>query len=148
MIEYKLGNIFAEKVDAFVNPVNCAGSACRGFAFTFKLLFPKNFKAYLKACTKKKIKSGKMFVYKTDLESPKYIINFPIKHHWNSIGKVEDIFIGIDDLYKTINKYNIKSIAMPALWQDSQAKDQDLCKTYFHKIFNPLQNDINIFVYG
>ena len=50
MIEYKVGDMFTEDVEALVNSVNCVGVMGRGIALQFKNLFPENFKAYAEAC--------------------------------------------------------------------------------------------------
>ena len=53
MIEYKIGDLFSEDVDALVNSVNCVGVMGRGIALQFKKAFPENFKAYANACKRK-----------------------------------------------------------------------------------------------
>lgn len=50
MIEFKTGDIFAEDVEALVNPVNCVGIMGRGIALQFKKAWPENFKIYADAC--------------------------------------------------------------------------------------------------
>ena len=116
MIEYKNGDILREDVEAIVNTVNCVGIMGRGLALQFKNKFPQNFKEYQLACTKKEVQLGKMFVHQTgQLINPKYIINFPTKGHWKQNSKIEDISNGLDDLTTIIEKYSIKSIAIPPL---------------------------------
>ena len=56
-------NIFEREVDAIINTVNCVGVMGKGIALQFKQLYPDNFKQYKKACDKKEIIPGKMFVY-------------------------------------------------------------------------------------
>ncbi|WP_152055235.1 type II toxin-antitoxin system antitoxin DNA ADP-ribosyl glycohydrolase DarG [Aliarcobacter butzleri] len=116
MIEYKNGDILREDVEAIVNTVNCVGIMGRGLALQFKNKFPQNFKEYQLACTNKEVQLGKMFVHQTgQLINPKYIINFPTKGHWKQNSKIEDISNGLDDLITIIEKYSIKSIAIPPL---------------------------------
>lgn len=116
MIEYKNGDILREDVEAIVNTVNCVGIMGRGLALQFKNKFPQNFKDYQLACTNKEVQLGKMFVHQTgQLINPKYIINFPTKGHWKQNSKIEDISNGLDDLITIIEKYSIKSIAIPPL---------------------------------
>lgn len=116
MIEYKNGDILIEDVEAIVNTVNCVGIMGRGLALQFKNKFPQNFKEYQLACTNKEVQLGKMFVHQTgQLINPKYIINFPTKGHWKQNSKIEDISNGLDDLITIIEKYSIKSIAIPPL---------------------------------
>ncbi|HIP50259.1 MAG TPA: Appr-1-p processing protein [Candidatus Pacebacteria bacterium] len=116
MIEYKNGDIFSEDVDAIVNTVNCVGVMGRGLALQYKNKFPQNFKEYAQSCKRGEVIPGKMFVFQTgQLTNPKYIINFPTKRHWKGKSKIEDIENGLDDLRKIMDKYNIKSIAIPPL---------------------------------
>lgn len=116
MIEYKKGNIFNEKVDAFVNTVNCVGVMGRGLALQFKNIFPDNFKAYASACKNKKVLPGSMFVY--DIAAavhPRFIINFPTKRHWKQKSNIKDIEDGLSDLARVITQKGITSIAIPPL---------------------------------
>ena len=62
MIEYKVGDMFSEDVEALVNSVNCVGVMGRGIALQFKNAFPENFKAYLEACKREEVRPGRMFV--------------------------------------------------------------------------------------
>lgn len=116
MIEYKTGDILKENVEAIVNTVNCVGVMGRGIALQFKKAYPENFKAYSDACDRKEVQPGSMFVFETgSITNPRYIINFPTKRHWRGISRMEDIESGLKSLVKVINKYNIKSIAIPPL---------------------------------
>ncbi len=119
-INYKQGSIFAETVDALVNPVNTVGVMGKGLALQFKKRYPLNFQIYREAYQKGELKVGKMLVTEIETEtseliSPKYIINFPTKQHWRSKSKTEYIESGLEDLVQIIEDYNISSIALPAL---------------------------------
>ena len=119
MIEYKIGDIFNENAEAFVNSVNCVGVMGRGIALQFKNHFPENFKAYAKACERDEVKPGQMFVFETGrLTNPRYIINFPTKRHWRGKSRMEDIESGLEALIKEIKERNIQSIAIPPLGSD------------------------------
>lgn len=116
MIEFKNGNLFQEKAEAYVNSVNCVGVMGRGLALQFKKAFPENFKAYQKACHYKKIRLGNMHVFeKTASDSPHYIINFPTKNHWREKSQLKSIESGLDDLRRVIMERKIQSIAIPPL---------------------------------
>lgn len=116
MLEYKVGDILSEDVEAIVNTVNCVGIMGRGLALQYKNKYPQNFKEYEIACKKEEVKPGRMFVHRTgQLTNPKYIINFPTKRHWKGKSKIEDIESGLDDLTQVIQKLHIKSIAIPPL---------------------------------
>ena len=116
MIERKLGNLFDEDVEALVNSVNCVGVMGRGIALQFKKAFPENFKAYAKACKRREVQPGRMFVYDLGgLSNPRYIINFPTKRHWRSRSRIEDIEAGLAELASEIEERGIRSIAIPPL---------------------------------
>ena len=115
MIEYKIGDLFSEDVDALVNSVNCVGVMGRGIALQFKKAFPENFKAYANACKRKEVQPGRMFVFETGaLANPRYIVNFPTKRHWRGESRMEDIEAGLKALVREIKERNIRSIAIPA----------------------------------
>ena len=117
MIEYKVGDMFTEDVEALVNSVNCVGVMGRGIALQFKNVFPENFKAYAEACSRKEVQAGRMFVFETGqmIGAPSYIINFPTKRHWRGKSRMEDIESGLHALAKEIEARNIRSIALPPL---------------------------------
>ena len=116
MIEYKVGDMFTEDVEALVNSVNCVGVMGRGIALQFKNLFPENFKAYAEACKREEVQPGRMFVYDSGkMTNPRYIINFPTKRHWRGKSRMEDIESGLRALAQVIAERNIRSIALPPL---------------------------------
>ena len=153
MIEYKNGDILREDVEAIVNTVNCVGIMGRGLALQFKNKFPQNFKEYQLACTNKEVQLGKMFVHQTgQLINPKYIINFPTKGHWRQNSKIDDISNGLDDLITIIEKYSIKSIAIPPLGSGLGGLDWKMVKKLIEEklkninctviLFEPLEQKI------
>lgn len=116
MIEFKQGNLLAEKTEALVNTVNCVGVMGKGIALQFKQAFPDNFQQYKKACDAQAVKPGQMFTVATgSLFNPRYIINFPTKRHWKGKSKIEDIQVGLKALISEVQKLSIQSIAIPPL---------------------------------
>ena len=117
MIEYKVGDIFAEDVEALVNSVNCVGVMGRGIALQFKNIFPENFKAYADACKRDEVQPGRMFVFDTGrrMGTTRYIINFPTKRHWRGKSRMEDIETGLRALAHEVSERNIRSVALPPL---------------------------------
>lgn len=115
MIENVTGNIFSARVEALVNPVNCVGIMGRGLALKFKQIFTENFKTYAKACSNGEVTPGRMFIYKTGVPNPNYIVNFPTKRHWRDNSLIEDVSAGLIDMVRVIQLHNIKSIAIPPL---------------------------------
>ena len=119
MINYRVGNIFEEDVEALVNSVNCVGVMGRGIALQFKREFPANYKVYRIACDRNEVEPGRMFVFETgQIANPHYIINFPTKRHWRNKSRLEDIKSGLSDLAEVIRTRQIRSIAIPPLGSD------------------------------
>ena len=116
MIELRQGDILEAPAEALVNTVNTVGVMGKGVALQFKRAFPDNFKAYAKVCERRKIDIGRIFVYpRNTLENPRYIINFPTKHHWRERSRLKYIRLGLDDLVHQIRQLHIQSVALPPL---------------------------------
>lgn len=140
-------NIFEREVDAIINTVNCVGVMGKGIALQFKQLYPDNFKQYKKACDKKEIIPGKMFVYDNGfLNKPNYIINFPTKNHWREKSKIEYITTGLNDLCNVIEKLKIKSISIPPLGCGNGGLDWNVVKKYIVEKLSQY-NDIDCYIY-
>ena len=116
MITFKQGDLFQERAQALVNPVNCVGVMGKGIALQFKEKFPDNFKEYAQACRWNRVQPGRMFVFETYRpQAPQYIINFPTKRHWRDSSRIEDIEAGTLALAEEIRERRIESVAIPAL---------------------------------
>lgn len=117
MIHYVTGNLLAANDEALVNTVNTVGVMGKGIALQFKDLFPNNFQAYSQACKDGTIVPGRLLVIEeqTLTSGKKIIINFPTKKDWKHKSKYEYIEEGLKDLVQVIDKYQIKSIAIPPL---------------------------------
>jgi O-acetyl-ADP-ribose deacetylase (regulator of RNase III) len=116
MIQYKQGNLLQSEAEALVNTVNCVGVMGKGIALQFKLAFPANYRAYLKACRKGDMKMGQVMSESSgQLTNPLYIINFPTKKHWKSKSNLEDIRSGLVSLIAEVRRLGIASIAVPPL---------------------------------
>lgn len=116
MIELTQGDILKVNAEALVNTVNCVGVMGRGIALQFRKAFPENFKAYEAACKAEQVQLGKMFVYDLNrLYNPRFIINFPTKHHWRDKSNLKDIKLGLADLIGVVHQQQIRSIAIPPL---------------------------------
>ena len=75
MIQFKVGDILAEDVEALVNTVNCVGVMGAAIALQFKKAFPENFRAYAEACKRGEVRPGRMFVVET------FQLTNPSLHH-------------------------------------------------------------------
>lgn len=147
MIEYKIGNILAEDAEAIVNTVNCVGVMGRGIALQFKKAFPENFKSYSKACNRKEVKPGQMFIHDMGgLVNPRYIINFPTKRHWRGKSRMEDVDAGLEALKVDIRQLKIRSIAIPPLGSGLGGLNWADVKQRIENSFSDM-DDIRIVVY-
>ncbi|MBO4700916.1 MAG: macro domain-containing protein [Alphaproteobacteria bacterium] len=139
------GDIFKAETEAVVNTVNCVGIMGKGIALQFREKYPENYKSYKHACDNGKVVVGKMFVTKNGLLKPNYIINFPTKEHWRGKSKLEYIETGLDDLKLVLQKYNIKSVAIPPLGAGNGGLDWLTVKQLIIQKLNDLDTDIIIF---
>lgn len=147
MIKYVTGNILESSAQALVNTVNTVGVMGKGIALQFKKAFPSNYKAYVEACKENKIGIGKLFVTKdTNLNSgEKIIVNFPTKKSWKKPSEYSYIEVGLDDLVRIIEKYQIKSIALPPLGAGNGGLKWEQVKKIIDRKLEHL--DIDIYVY-
>lgn len=116
MITFKIGDIFSEKVEAIVNPVNCVGVSGAGLALAFRKQYPDNYESYREACSSGECSIGRVVTFQNDVDvSPEYIINFPTKRHYRDKSRLSDINKGLVSLSNEIERLNLLSIAIPAL---------------------------------
>lgn len=135
MIKMTSGNLLEAPVEALVNTVNTEGVMGKGIALQFRMAYPDMFKAYVDACKSKTVRLGRMDVF--DLgglaAGPRWIINFPTKGHWRAKSRLVDIEAGLQDLVRTVERLQIRSIAVPPLgcgngglaWQDVRPLIED-----------------------
>ena len=139
MIQIKKGNLLQSDAEALVNTVNSIGYMGKGVALQFKQAFPENFTAYQQACRAKKVRPGKMFVFKTgSMINPKFIINFPTKRHWRGNSRLEDIESGLYALIQEIKRLGIRSIALPPLGCGLGGLDWKVVRPMIEKAFSDL----------
>jgi O-acetyl-ADP-ribose deacetylase (regulator of RNase III) len=116
MIEYRSGNLLEADAEALVNTVNTVGVMGKGIALQFKQAFPANFAAYEAACRRGEVQPGHMLVVPSgQLDTPRWIINFPTKRHWKGKSRLDDIEAGLADLIAVVRERAIQSIAVPPL---------------------------------
>ena len=115
MIHFVRGDIFDRSVQAVVNPVNCVGVMGRGLALQFRHRYPEAFLAYRNACAQSLVRPGRMFMFDTRGDNPRWIVHFPTKRHWRDRSVVGDIEAGLRNLAATVERHGIRSIAVPAV---------------------------------
>jgi O-acetyl-ADP-ribose deacetylase (regulator of RNase III) len=147
MIQYLEGNIFESHAQALVNTVNLVGVMGKGIALQFKKQYPENFILYKKACANKSIGIGKLFVTKAvDFQGERFIINFPTKTDWRKSSEYSYIEAGLSDLISIIEKYKLKSIALPPLGSGNGGLDWQRTKQIITDRLSAL-TDIEILIY-
>ena len=115
MIQFTRGDIFAQPAEALVNPVNCVGVMGKGLALQFKRRHPDAFLAYRQACAERRVRPGRMFTFDTGGDRPRWIVHFPTKRHWRDQSTVGDIEAGLHGLAAAVERYGIRSVAVPPL---------------------------------
>lgn len=147
MIRYATGNILQSTADVLVNTVNTVGIMGKGIALAFKKAYPDNYKAYRAAFEEDKLRTGKMFVFKTALFQPRYIVNFPTKKHWRNKSKLEYVSEGLDDLLRLINDLDVKSIAIPPLGCGNGGLQWSVVKRLIIEKLEPISDKIDLIIY-
>ena len=115
MIRFTHGDIFAQPVEAIVNPVNCVGVAGAGLARQFRRRHPDAFLAYRRACAERRLRPGRMFMFDTGRDCPRWIVHFPTKRHWRDRSAIGDIEAGLRGLAPTLASHGIGSVAIPPI---------------------------------
>jgi O-acetyl-ADP-ribose deacetylase (regulator of RNase III) len=147
MIELTRGNLLEAEAEALVNTVNTAGVMGKGIALTFKEAFPENFKAHARACKKKEVKVGHLFVTeRRAVIRPKWIINFPTKEHWRGNSKMEWIEAGLEGLKHVVVEKKTRSIAIPALGSGNGGLNWVDVRPKIELALGGL-NDVNVIIY-
>ena len=147
MISFKRGDLFQDRAQALVNPVNCVGVMGKGIALQFKEKFPDNFKEYAQAYRRNGVRPGRMFVFDTYRpQAHRYIINFPTKRHWRDSSRIEDIEAGTLALAGEIRDRRIESVAIPALGSGLGGLDWERVRPILESGLRGLE-DVRITIY-
>jgi O-acetyl-ADP-ribose deacetylase (regulator of RNase III) len=115
MITLGKGDLLDARTEALVNTVNTQGTMGKGIALQFKKSFPESFTLYARACKRGEVEVGKMLVYQTARDAPRYVIHFPTKKHWRDPSELSYVRDGLVDLVAQVRAFKIRSIAIPAL---------------------------------
>ena len=143
-IQITTGNIFLSKLQTITVTVNCYGIMGKGLALQAKNLFPEMFDFYSDMCKKKKMQIGKPLIYDKNVNSLmssdkqfKSILLFPTKIHWKMKSEIPQIEKGLQWLEKNLKKYDIESLAMPALGCSNGCFDwKDVGPIIYRHVYN------------
>lgn len=146
MITFTQGNLLEARVEALVNTVNTVGVMGKGIALMFKERFPENFRRYARACKANEVRTGRMFVTAvSELDGPRWIVNFPTKQHWRGGSRMEWIVDGLHDLRRFLIENNVKSVAIPPLGAGNGGLDWTRVREQVEKHLGDLDMDILVF---
>ncbi|MCK9194072.1 MAG: macro domain-containing protein [Nevskia sp.] len=146
MITFTQGNLLEARAEALVNTVNTVGVMGKGIALMFKDRFAENFHRYAIACKAKEVRTGKMFVTEvSELDGPRWIVNFPTKQHWRSDSKIEWIIEGLQDLRRFLVENKVKSIAIPPLGAGNGGLDWAKVRPKVEEALAGLDTEIIVF---
>lgn len=139
MITLTHGNLLETDAEALVNTINTVGVMGKGIALQFKDRYPTNYQLYLDAFKRGDLKPGKMLVTETgELSGASFIINFPTKQHWREKSKLWYVEEGLVDLVGIIQRFNIRSIAIPPLGCGNGGLDWAIVKPLIVEAFQAL----------
>ncbi len=119
MITIRRGDMFAEEVDALVNPVNCVGVMGAGVALEFKKRWPAYEANYANDCEMGRMSLTQPMLWPDRWPSgrPVKLISFPTKQHWREKSRLREIELGLRNLATILkaHEFDIRSVAIPAL---------------------------------
>ncbi|MBD8526237.1 type II toxin-antitoxin system antitoxin DNA ADP-ribosyl glycohydrolase DarG [Pseudomarimonas arenosa] len=146
MITFTQGNLLEARVEALVNTVNTVGVMGKGIALMFKERFAENFRLYAAACKANEVQVGKMFITPvSELDGPRWIVNFPTKQHWRGDSKIEWIIEGLQDLRQFVTSSQIKSIAIPPLGAGNGGLEWAEVRAQIEEVLAGLDSEILVF---
>lgn len=147
MLNFTTGNLLEARAQALVNTVNTVGVMGKGIALMFKERFADNFHQYAKACKAGKVQTGQMFVTQTtELDGPRWIVNFPTKQHWRAPSDLQWVIDGLQDLRRFLIENNVRSIAIPPLGAGNGGLVWEVVKPEIVKALSDLP-DVEILVF-
>lgn len=141
--------MFDAQVDAIVNTVNLVGVMGKGVAFQFKERFPENFRIYSEACKNRTIGIGNSLVVSAIWHGRQiWIVNFPTKVHWRNPSEYRYVEKGLDNLVEILERYNIKSIAIPPLGAGNGGLEWEKVRTMIEDKLRSVNCDIYLYEPG
>jgi len=162
MITFKFGNLLDSDMQTLVNTVNCVGVMGKGIALQFKNRYPAMYRDYEIRCRREEVKPGIPYRYPAlprtgqlslntfsevpEGESGPVILNFPTKDHWRAKSKREYVVRGLDLLRDNYERWEIQSIAVPALGCGNGGLDWNEVGPLMHDYLSELHIPVDIYV--
>lgn len=110
-VVYKTGNLFSSDAQVFGHGVNTVGVMGAGIAKTFKEMFPKNYRAYQKACSEGFSPGGSLLVQ----EGGRYIANISSQDLPGPNADLRWLKNGLLSTLLTMNTLGLNSVALPRI---------------------------------
>lgn len=104
-------DVFLSPARVLVNPVNTVGVMGSGVSGEFKRFFPATFASYKRRCDAGKLEIGGLWLRRDGMRD---VLHLPIKSHWRSATKLEDVEICLQRLAGSIPRWALRSLALPA----------------------------------
>jgi O-acetyl-ADP-ribose deacetylase (regulator of RNase III) len=147
MLNFTTGNLLEARAQALVNTVNTVGVMGKGIALMFKERFGDNYRQYATACKEGQVQTGRMFITElSELDGPRWIVNFPTKQHWRSPSQLKWVIEGLQDLRQFLIENNVKSIAIPPLGAGNGGLSWELVKPEIELALGDVPNiEITVF---
>ncbi len=147
MIRVLIGNLFESQAQTWVNTVNCVGVMGKGVALEFKKRFPDMFADYELRCRRGEVRLGRPYLYKQTILP--WILNFPTKHHWRDVAKLDAIIAGLEYLHDHYRKWGITSLAVPPLGCGQGQLEWRIVGPTLYRLLNRLDIPIELYApYG
>ncbi len=148
-IIYKKGDLFSEKFDIIVNPINCTATSGKGLALEFKKRYPYNNNVLQACCINEKLDVGNVYLI-YDTKNSQYIANITTKDDWQNPSRYEWVYSGLQSLRETIvDIYNkdglVFSVAMSYIGCGLGGLSKEKVKPYIDKHLGDLPNKIVVF---
>lgn len=147
MISDADGDLLDDQADALANGVNIRGVMGRSLAGRFKRRFPEMFREYERMARRGELEMGRVHVWSTGGEAPRFVVNVPTKRHWRSRARLDDVEQGLADLARIVAERGITSIAVPALGCGSGGLEWSAVRPLVEVAFTPLP-DVDVRLYA
>lgn len=108
-------DLFLSPATVLVNPVNTAGVMSSGVSAEFRRFFPGVFEEYRALCDAGKLTVGRVWLAQG---GNKRILHMPIKAHWRSAAKREDLEAVVQLIASRWAQWGIGSLAIPQFDED------------------------------
>lgn len=146
-IRYTQGNLLESGAEALVNTVNTVGVMGKGIALMFKERFADNYARYRAACKAGEMQVGRLFVTEpSELDGPRWVVNFPTKQDWRSPSRIEWVRAGLDELRRFLEQRQVRSVAIPPLGAGNGGLEWSQVRTEIEHALEGL-NGVDIIVF-